>query len=109
MSEGLVIPLTVGEFSTRLHLWETTAPENYDGFGTFTVHSYHTGPTGKPIRVVAIQDRHVEWQTSRYHSGLGAARPVSAEDPDCFFGHLRASDITDRLLGRLAQPTGEEV
>jgi hypothetical protein len=47
----------------------TTAPEAYDGFGTITVRVVGTF-AGKPLRCVAIQPAHLEWQTCRYNSGL---------------------------------------
>lgn len=51
-------------------LCRTTAPVNYDGFGTRTVSR------DGAVRVVAIQPDHVVWQISRYASGLhGWAHP----------------------------------
>jgi hypothetical protein len=51
----------------------TSAPENYDGFGTRTLavvghvgHSRHK----EPVRKVAIEKEHLEWQLGRYGSGL---------------------------------------
>lgn len=52
----------------------TTAPEDYDGFGTFTAG--HHGP----LRVAAIEPQHVHWQTMRYRSGVFVATPM--DDPD---------------------------
>jgi len=53
----------------------TDAPPDYDGFGTRDV-----GPVGElgttkrgPLRRVATPDRHVEWQRTRYSSGLHIA------------------------------------
>jgi hypothetical protein len=43
---------------------ETTAPVDYDGFGTFTIHAH------SPQRWVLIEQEHVTWQTQRYASGL---------------------------------------
>lgn len=57
----------------------TTAPVDYDGFGT-----RDRGVAGydgdKPVRLVEIDPRHLEWQTGRYGSGLHAALTRSQWD-----------------------------
>lgn len=65
--------LAVDEYPVEF--WLTTAPEAFDGFGTFTVGGVPL-PADAPenARAVAIEVRHVEWQTLRYGSGLFAAR-----------------------------------
>lgn len=53
----------------------TTAPADYDGFGTealTTVGTYNH----KPLRKVRIHDPHISWQMNRYWSGL---HPVFTE------------------------------
>lgn len=54
----------------------TTAPEDYDGFGTFTAGTHG------PLRVVAIEPEHVRWQTMRYLSGVSVAVPMDSADLD---------------------------
>ena len=47
----------------------TTAPSDYDGFGTETLRVVGT-MAGKPVRQVDTPVEHVEWQRQRYGSGL---------------------------------------
>jgi hypothetical protein len=53
----------------------TTAPKEYDGFGTFTLTTIdadvngRAARDGKALRVVLIRQEHLQWQTMRYHSG----------------------------------------
>lgn len=64
-------------------LYVTTAPESYDGFGTFAVG---TEPADRDrtrkatLRVVAIAPEHVSWQTMRYASGNEAAVPYGSDE-----------------------------
>lgn len=48
----------------------TTAPKNYDGFGTITLETFEKTEQHIGHRMVAIQPEHIEWQTCRYGSGL---------------------------------------
>jgi hypothetical protein len=47
----------------------TTAPEDYDGFGSATLGVVGT-LAGQPIRQVATPVAHLTWQRNRYGSGL---------------------------------------
>lgn len=52
----------------------TTAPQDYDGFGTKTLDpKYAITHHGDPIRKVEIHNDHLVWQTMRYASGLHRA------------------------------------
>jgi len=91
------LPVKIGTFETTLHLFETTAPEAYDGFDTFTLATAHT--KAGPVRLVAISKRNLEWQTGRYASGLHTPRPFDGEG-DYFWGY-GPGEITDTLLDRI--------
>lgn len=47
----------------------TTAPEDYDWFGTHTIEVVGNDKRGKDIRKVASSDKYVESQRGRYASG----------------------------------------
>jgi hypothetical protein len=81
---------------TRFELWRTSAPPEYDGFGSITL--YDSGPaageratpSSKPerVRYVLIDTNHTEWHRNRYLSGLYSAQPSDALD---------VQDVIDRL------------
>lgn len=49
----------------------TTAPVDYDGFGTTTVEELaFRSRRGDRYRVVVVQEPHHGWQTMRYRSGM---------------------------------------
>jgi hypothetical protein len=61
----------------------TDAPACYDGFGTRTARvlvlppdGWHGNGRGGPVREVETPKEHVEWQRSRYSSGLYAWEPT---------------------------------
>jgi hypothetical protein len=76
----------IGTTEITYELWRTSAPPEYDGFGTMTL--YDSGeengerayPGARPVRVryVLIDVRHSEWQRGRYASGMYAA--VESDD-----------------------------
>jgi len=47
----------------------TTAPVEYDGFGTRTVRVIGRD-NGRDVREVEIDERHLAWQETRYGSGM---------------------------------------
>ena len=51
----------------------TDAPPEYDGFGTATTAEAVGTINGKVLRRVSVRDEHLEWQVSRYQSGLREA------------------------------------
>ena len=66
-------------FSGRL-LARTTAPAQYDGFGTVTLghaDAVTVWPPMPPSRIVLILPEHYEWQARRYISGMFAVGPVN--------------------------------
>jgi hypothetical protein len=48
----------------------TTAPVDYDGFGTTTIGVFGLDRRGREIRGVKAVPRHADWQRQRYGSGL---------------------------------------
>lgn len=66
---------------------ETTVPVDYDGFGTFTIH------TIGPKRWVLLEEEHVSWQTQRSASGMYSHAV-------CDGPHLLRAAV-DRLWARL--------
>jgi hypothetical protein len=58
----------------------TTAPVDYDGFGTVTIDDGVALHCGKFLREVATPRRHVQWQRDRYGSGLHVALDEAAWD-----------------------------
>ena len=70
----------------------TTAPSDYDGFGSETIEAcgdYH----GKGLRRVMIDPTYVLWQTGRYGSGL---HPAWEEDPRAIDAKVKARVDADR-------------
>jgi hypothetical protein len=61
------------EDGTRLVPTWTSAPVDYDGFGTVTVEADCGVYCGKPIRKVETPLKHLNWQRDRYGSGLHTA------------------------------------
>jgi hypothetical protein len=59
-----VLALKIGRLERTYQLYETNAPENYDGFGTMGIYS------GGENRFVLIDVKHLEWQVQRYRSGI---------------------------------------
>jgi len=72
------ITVTIGQANIRYVLGVTSAPPEYDGFGTLTL--YDAGEGRERQRYVLIHDRHEDWQRMRYSSGLFAYQPSDALD-----------------------------
>ena len=95
------IDLKIGKFATELVLWETAAPEAYDGFGTFTVApSHEKNNRGEDIRLAAIMARDLTWQTGPLRERAPRRRGVHRESE---FFYLRESELTDLLLARVSK------
>ena len=75
------IQIKIGELVLADYvLARTTAPESYDGFGTFTVNETYLGD--RKARLILINDRHLDWQIQRNLSGL---HPTEIEETaECF-------------------------
>src|SRR5262245_60614465 len=73
-----MIPIQIGSISTHYHLYRTTAPQAYDGFGTISVDTSRLAKGhGEDVeRYVLIDAEHLTWQVGRYASGLHAAAAV---------------------------------
>lgn len=88
----------------RRKLFATTAKEDYDGFGTFTVVPASDGYVmshdrvgewrGK-TRVVSVDERHVEWQSSRYFTGMHRPFDVTEEAVRAFYDKRSALPALD--------------
>lgn len=70
-----MVTVTINNETVIYHLRRTSAPKDYDGFGTFTLYEYDAGKQNKAdsFRVVAIRAEIVNWQTTRYSSGCFAS------------------------------------
>lgn len=68
----------------------TSAPVDYDGFGTRTVYTYALADSGRTrtFRTVDIQVDHLDWQTCRYASGLHT--PMTVTEWEAFKNHVEA-------------------
>lgn len=71
------ITITIGESSITYIAALTDAPESYDGFGTFTIEHL-----GFDDRIVLIPKEQVDWQTSRYASGMKRADFLGDSDDE---------------------------
>ena len=63
-----MITVTIGTIHRTYVVVETAAPPDYDGFGTFTLHTKINNK-----RLVLVEHANLTWQTARYQSGLHAA------------------------------------
>lgn len=70
---GTVVALVSDEL-VRWCVGVTSAPANYDGFGTFTLAGHPEG------RLVAVEEGSLQWQRTRYGSGLHGYRPATTEE-----------------------------
>jgi hypothetical protein len=68
------IRISINSYTVTYALRETSAPRNYDGFGTITL--VDTGDR----RIVGIHVEHLDWQTTRYGSGLFGTREVTLDE-----------------------------
>ena len=61
------IDIQIGDTKQTYIIGRTNAPPEYDGFGTFTVHTF----SGKnPDRLTAMDTKHQYWQCQRNASGM---------------------------------------
>lgn len=84
-----IINLQIGTYKVELVAMKTTAPREYDGFGT--IHIYPDNITEKGERVVLVDTEHKTWQVGRYGSGLYTAEECDGLD----------TYIQDHLLKRI--------
>lgn len=89
------IQIKIGQDDIQFLVKQTSAPVEYDGFGTFTVYEWNSGPTkADNFRIVLIREQHVTWQLARYSSGMH-----TATDPESF---VTDRDIAEILWKRIA-------
>jgi hypothetical protein len=94
------VRVAIGENAITYEAVETTAPADYDGFGTFCVMSYDgKDDNGKErtYRTVLIDKRHFTWQTMRYQSGVHTTR-ISTLPESAFADYL-----WNRIWGKVPQ------
>lgn len=82
------ITVRIGNAVRHYTLFETTAPVNYDGFGTFGVY----GDDSTTSRFALVDQDHATWQLARWSSGLCPGWPALA---------FSKQDLTDLLWGRI--------
>jgi len=78
------ITVTIGPANIRYVLGVTSAPPEYDAFGTLTL--YDAGEGRDRRRYVLIHDRHEDWHRMRYSSGL--------------FGYEPSDDLDERTISQ---------
>ena len=94
------LKVQIGNFTIDGVLIVTDAPRAYDGFGTVEVQNFESPVevggvyTKGDARLVLVRSEHLDWQTSRYSSGLHAAHP--AED---YFVAGAEEALVKRLTG----------
>jgi len=87
--------LQLGTMEAEYRLYQTNAPVEADGFGTFTVTGSAPGadyPHG--LRFVLVRVEHETWQIARYASGLWSREPEEID-------HNIAGWITETLYKRM--------
>jgi hypothetical protein len=62
--------IAIGSAEAAFIVLDTNAPQDYDGFGTFTASEYNGD------RTVLVRAEHLNWQTLRYSSGNKWWRPT---------------------------------
>jgi hypothetical protein len=88
MDNIITIAIGSGTEPVTYHVMDTTAPVDYDGFGTFTITEF------EDVRTVLIRDEHYQWQTGRYGSGMKTCQPTIHD-----IGAIQQA-LWKRLLGR---------
>lgn len=78
MTNPTKIKLQIGTYKVEFVAMKTTAPREYDGFGT--VHIYPDEIEEKCERVVLVDTEHKTWQVGRYGSGLYSAEDLDGVD-----------------------------
>ena len=81
------IKIAIGDGEITFHAIDTTAPKDYDGFGTFTLADYGDS------RTVLVGHDHFDWQITRYTSGCHKA------DASAFDMQDIEQTLWDRLRG----------
>lgn len=80
--------LVIGNVEKTYKAFETTAPESYDGFGTLSLLG------DERLRIVLIEERHLDWQLGKYGSGL--FQTEASDLSEKYFEEL----IYQRILGK---------
>jgi hypothetical protein len=89
--QATTIKVVIGFFECRYHAYRTFAEPSYDGFGTFTIYETDVldeRDKDKPLaerrtrkeRAVLIAETHLQWQLSRYGSGLCGTEPLDVPE-----------------------------
>lgn len=95
LNDTAKVAITIGpEFDRGYAAVVTSAPVDYDGFGTFTLVEGYSSSDGRiAARIVLVQLVHAQWQLGRYASGGGYV--IEGLDKDM------ESDLANRLAERL--------
>lgn len=88
MDNTINIAIGSGDEAVTYHVMDTSAPVDYDGFGTFAITEYDG------TRTVLIRAEHYQWQTARYGSGMKACTPTLHD-----MGAIQQA-LWKRLMGR---------
>lgn len=98
MTTTKTFDIQLGQFKASYRGYQTTAPEDYDGFGTITLHR-----NSPELRWVLVRVEHENWQIPRYRSGLYSVIPFDSDNPDApSLGEVEQW-ITDRLYQRMTE------
>lgn len=98
---GIPFSLTLGDTVLNYRILGTNAESAFDGFGTISlglcyepdrINRGNPEPRG---RIVAIREEHLDWQLSRYGSGLHQTWELS----EC---HVAKRVVLDIIMKRLA-------
>jgi hypothetical protein len=98
MNRPDTIEVRIEPLVTCYYVVQTSAPIDYDGFGTIELSSW-TGDLGKVTRIVLVRGEHLEWQTCRYSSGNAYSSVPEYCDLD---------DVEQELWKRLAGKGGAQ-
>lgn len=99
MTNPTKIKLQIGTYTVEFVVMETTAPREYDGFGTLEIYSTPGFNHGSAVearerkRIVLVDTEHKTWQVARYGSGL-----YTAEDCDALDTYVQ-NELLKRIRG----------
>ena len=89
MTNPTKIKLQIGTYTVEFVAMTTTAPKEYDGFGTIHIYPDEVIDSmivegrrvpAKTERIVLVDTEHQTWQIGRYGSGLYSAEECDALD-----------------------------
>lgn len=98
------IPIKLGDTEINYVLCLTSAPQSYDGFGTFALQDYDRHPMEKdvrtPHRVVLVREEHLQWQMDRNGSGMHRTEEIDwitqAQLRDLLYERMIGKDLVPK-------------